>query len=41
MGAGNQLPVAALDILHKLIVDDEVVVCKMNPVNDYLGPYIQ
>ncbi|GAB4824152.1 hypothetical protein N2152v2_011198 [Parachlorella kessleri] len=41
LGAGNQLPVATLDILHKLVVDDEVVVCKMNPVNEYLGPYIR
>lgn len=41
LGAGNQLPVATLDILHKLVVDDEVVVCKMNPVNEYLGSYIR
>lgn len=23
------------------VVDDEVVVCKMNPVNEYLGPFIR
>lgn len=41
LGAGNQLPVVALDILHKLVFDDEVVVCKMNPVNEYLGPHVR
>lgn len=41
LGAGNQTPVACMDILHKLLVDDAVVVCKMNPVNDYLGKYIR
>ena len=41
LGAGNQLPVVAGDILHKLILEDEVVVCKMNPVNEYLGPHIR
>ncbi|GBF87574.1 NAD-dependent aldehyde dehydrogenase [Raphidocelis subcapitata] len=41
LGAGNQVSVVALDILHKLIVCDEVVVVKMNPVNDYLGPLLR
>ena len=41
LGAGNQTPVACMDILHKLLVDDAVVVCKMNPVNEYLGAYIR
>lgn len=41
LGAGNQTPVACMDILHKLFVDDAVVVCKMNPVNEYLGSYIR
>jgi len=31
----------ALDILYKLITEDEVVVVKMNPVNDYLGPLLR
>lgn len=31
----------ALDILHKLLAEDEVVVAKMNPVNDYLGPLLR
>ena len=29
-----------LDILHKLFAEDEVVLVKMNPVNDYLGPML-
>ena len=41
LGAGNQTPVACMDILHKLFVDDAVAVCKMNPVNEYLGEYIR
>uniref|UniRef100_A0A1D2A582 Aldehyde dehydrogenase domain-containing protein n=1 Tax=Auxenochlorella protothecoides TaxID=3075 RepID=A0A1D2A582_AUXPR len=40
LGAGNQVSVAACDILHKLVVDDQVVVCKMNPVNEYMGPFV-
>lgn len=41
LGAGNQTPVAALDILHKLVAENAVVVCKMNPVNEYAGPFIR
>lgn len=37
----RQVPVAALDILHKLLVEDQVVVCKMNPVNAWAGPFIR
>jgi hypothetical protein len=40
LGAGNQTSVAALDILHKLIAENAVVICKMNPVNEYVGPYL-
>jgi len=41
LGAGNQTPVVGLDILHVLVVDNRVVVCKMNPVNEYMGPYLR
>lgn len=41
LGAGNQTPVTALDILHVLVVGNQVVVCKMNPVLEYLGPYLR
>lgn len=30
-----------LDILHKLLCDDDVVVVKMNPQNAFLGVYVQ
>src|SRR5579883_3675390 len=29
-----------MDILYKLFMEDQVVVCKMNPVNAYLGPLL-
>jgi acyl-CoA reductase-like NAD-dependent aldehyde dehydrogenase len=38
LGAGNISSIAPLDAVSKLFVDDEVVVLKMNPVNDYLAP---
>lgn len=41
LGAGNQTPVAALDILHVLVATNHVVVCKMNPVNEYMGPFLR
>ena len=37
----EQVSVAALDILHKLVFDCAVVICKMNPVNAWVGPYIR
>lgn len=40
-GAGNQLPVVALDILHVLVAEDKVALVKMNPVNDYAGPMLK
>ncbi len=38
LGAGNVSSIGPLDILYKLFVEDQVVVFKSNPVNDYLGP---
>ncbi|GMH35791.1 hypothetical protein BSKO_03659 [Bryopsis sp. KO-2023] len=40
LGSGNQLSAIILDILHKLFVDDEVVLLKLNPVNEFLGQYV-
>ena len=34
-------PPAPGDILHQLFVENAVVVCKMNPANEYLGPFIR
>ncbi|MFE1347568.1 aldehyde dehydrogenase family protein [Streptomyces sp. NPDC058757] len=39
LGAGNVAAITALDILHKLYAENQVVVAKMNPVNDYLRPH--
>ena len=39
LGAGNHLPVIATDILHAL-VEGHAVLCKLNPVNAYLGPHL-
>lgn len=41
LGAGNVASIAPADVLHKLFLEDQVVVLKMNPVNAYLGPLIE
>jgi hypothetical protein len=41
LGAGNISSIAPLDVFHKLLVEDQVVVLKMNPVNGWLAPYLQ
>lgn len=41
LGAGNISSIAPLDTLYKLFTDLSVVILKLNPVNDYLGPYIE
>ncbi len=38
LGAGNVGSILPTDALYKLFVEDEVVIIKTNPVNDYLGP---
>jgi aldehyde dehydrogenase (NAD(P)+) len=40
LGAGNVAGIAPLDVLHKLLAEGQVCVLKMNPVNDYLGPFM-
>ena len=40
LAAGNQASIGPMDLLYKLFVDDEVVVLKMNPVNEYVGPHV-
>jgi hypothetical protein len=40
LGAGNVSSIGPLDVVYKLIAEDEVVVLKMNPVNDYLAPIL-
>ena len=41
LGAGNIAAIAPLDCLQKLFVDNDVVLLKMNPVNDYLAPFLE
>ena len=41
LGAGNVNSVAPLDMLYRLIAHGQVVLLKMSPVNDYLGPILE
>lgn len=41
LGAGNVAAITPLDILHKLYLEDQVVIAKMNPVNGYLRPHFE
>jgi aldehyde dehydrogenase (NAD(P)+) len=40
LGAGNIVSIPILDTLHKLYAEGQVVLLKMNPVNDYASPLI-
>ncbi|WP_328535596.1 aldehyde dehydrogenase family protein [Streptomyces sp. NBC_00344] len=41
LGAGNVAAITALDILHKLYAEGQVVLAKMNPVNAYVRPHFE
>ena len=41
LGAGNISSIAPLDLLHELLAEGAVALVKMNPVNDYLGPFLE
>jgi acyl-CoA reductase-like NAD-dependent aldehyde dehydrogenase len=41
LGAGNIASIAPLDCLHKLFVENEVPILKMNPVNEYLTEFLE
>ena len=41
LGAGNVSSIVPLDIFYKLYVEGEVVMIKMNPINEYLGPIFE
>ena len=41
LGAGNVNSIAPLDVLYKLFVEGQVVLLKLNPVNDYLRPILE
>jgi acyl-CoA reductase-like NAD-dependent aldehyde dehydrogenase len=40
LGAGNVASIGPMDALYKLFVEGQVVLLKMNPVNEYLGPFV-
>ena len=40
LGAGNVASIGPMDAFYKLFCEDQVVALKMNPVNDYLGPFM-
>jgi hypothetical protein len=41
LGAGNVASIAPLDVLYKLYVEGHVCLLKLNPVNAYLGPFLE
>mgnify|MGYP000037973908 CR=1 FL=1 len=41
LGAGNVSSIGPMDVLYKMFVENEVVILKMNPVNEYVGPFIE
>jgi acyl-CoA reductase-like NAD-dependent aldehyde dehydrogenase len=41
LGAGNIAAIAPMDVITKMFNDGKAVLLKMNPVNAYLGPYIE
>jgi acyl-CoA reductase-like NAD-dependent aldehyde dehydrogenase len=41
LGAGNVASIPPMDVLYKAFVDGSVVLLKMNPVNEYLGPLLE
>jgi len=40
LGAGNWSSIGPMDALYKMFVEGQVVILKMNPVNEYIGPII-
>lgn len=41
LGAGNVASIGPLDVLHRMFAEGRVCVLKMNPVNEYLGEFIE
>lgn len=39
LGAGNVAAITPLDVLQKLYLENQVVILKMNPINDFLTDY--
>ena len=41
LGAGNIASIAPLDVFQKLFLENQVVILKMHPVNDYLTEFLE
>lgn len=41
LAAGNIASIAPLDMVYKLYAEGQVIIVKMNPVNDYLGVFME
>lgn len=41
LGAGNIASIAPLDVLYKMFGEGRVCLLKLNPVNEYLGPFLE
>jgi aldehyde dehydrogenase (NAD(P)+) len=41
LGAGNVASIPPMDVLYKMFVEGHVCILKMNPVNEYLGPFFE
>ena len=41
LGAGNIASIAPLDVLYKLTAEGQVCLLKMNPINEYLGKFME
>ncbi len=41
LGAGNIACIGSIDVFQKMFTEGNVCVLKMNPVNEYLGPFLE
>jgi hypothetical protein len=41
LGAGNVASIPPMDVFYKMFVNGSVALLKMNPVNEYLGPFFE
>ncbi|MEE9159361.1 MAG: aldehyde dehydrogenase [Gammaproteobacteria bacterium] len=41
LGAGNITPIPSMDVITKMFNEGKVCILKMNPVNAYIGPFIE
>ena len=41
LGAGNYSCLGPLDVVYKMFVEGAVCLLKFNPINDYIGPFIE